>query len=321
MNPLFNKMKISVIIPCHNAGTWIDDALASVAFQTFPAAEVLVINDSSTDDSAERAVRNQAVNQVIHVSCRNAATARNIGIEKATGDWIAFLDADDLWLPDHLERATNALRGKSDIAYLAHNKLKVFSSKEASKMVERDTDPPAKRLTSGLSDDDFVNWWCRKAWFFPGSLVAKRETLLETGAFDSSQIRRHDFEMFFRLIHLRKWTYDPQPGAIYRMMINPESISSNILETTFFTVRALRMNLQRYPQTLLPQALRIWSRRLAWECVKTGRIERDSKYALMALEGLDGASSIFWRIALRNHRASAMTYRTARRLKRSIIAR
>lgn len=314
-------MKISVIIPCHNAGAWIDDALASVAAQTFPAAEVLVIDDSSTDDSADRAESNQAVHHVIHVSCRNAAAARNVGIENATGDWIAFLDADDLWLPDHLARAASALKGTADVAYLAHNQLLVFSAKGESKMVARDTAPPVKRLTSGLSDKVFVNWWCGKAWFFPGALVAKRDVLLETGAFDSTQVRRHDFEMFFRLIHRRQWTYDPQPGAIYRMMINPESISSNTLETTYFTVRALHLNCKRYSDTLLPQALRRWSRRLAWECVKAGQIDRDSKYAVMAMKGLEGAASIFWRVVLRNRRASAMTYQTARRLKRSISAR
>ena len=321
MSHLLNKMKISVIIPCHNAGAWIDDALASVAAQTFPATEVLVIDDSSTDDSAARAENNKVVHQVIHVSCRNAAAARNIGIEQACGDWIAFLDADDLWLPDHLERAVSALRGTSDVAYLAHNKLQVFSAKGESRLIARDTAPPVRRLTSGLSDDAFVNWWCRKAWFFPGALVANREALLETGAFDITQVRRHDFEMFFRLVHNRHWTYDPIPGAIYRMMINPESISSNTLETTFYTVRALHMNLQRYPETLLPQALRRWSRRLAWECVKAGRIELDSKHAVMALQGLEGASSIFWRVALRHHRASTMTYQTARRFKRYLSAR
>lgn len=321
MSQLLNKMKISVIIPCHNAGAWIDDALASVSAQTFPAVEVLVIDDASADDSADRADINEVVNQVIHVSCRNAAAARNVGIEQATGDWIAFLDADDLWLPDHLERAVAALEGTSDVAYLAHNTLQVFSGKGESKLVERDTAPPVRHLTSGLSDDAFVNWWCRKAWFFPGSLVAKRDALLETGAFDSTQVRRHDFEMFFRLIHRRQWTYDPLPGAIYRMMINPESISSNTLETTFYTVRALHMNLERYPDTLLPQALRRWSRRLAWECVKAGQSERDSKYAALALEGLDGGPSIFWRMVLGNRRASAMTYQTARRVKRYISAR
>lgn len=314
-------MKISVIIPCHNAGAWIDDALASVAAQTFAAAEVLVINDSSTDDSADRAENNEVVHQVIHVNCRNAAAARNIGIEKATGDWIAFLDADDLWLSDHLQRAAAALRGTSDVAYLAHNKLLVFSAKGESKMVARDTAPPVRRLTTGLSDYVFVNWWCRKAWFFPGALVAKREVLLETGAFDITQVRRHDFEMFFRLIHRRQWTYDPQPGAIYRMMINPESISSNTLETTYFTVRALHMNRQRYADTLLPHALRRWSRKLAWECVKAGQIDGNSKYAVMAMKGLQGAASIFWRIALSNHRTSAMTYQTARRVKRYLSAR
>jgi glycosyltransferase involved in cell wall biosynthesis len=98
-------MRISVIMPCHNAGRWIGEALQSTSIQTRPPDEVIVIDDASTDDSVEQIKNSGVAVQLLRTNCRNAAAARNLGIEAATGDWLAFLDADDVWYPQHLERA------------------------------------------------------------------------------------------------------------------------------------------------------------------------------------------------------------------------
>src|SRR6476469_3757189 len=98
-------MRVSVIIPCHNAGRWIAQTLHSVAAQTYPAHEVIVIDDGSTDDSIAEIQRSGIPLTLLNVTVHNAAAARNAGIEVAKGDWIALLDADDLWYPNHLARA------------------------------------------------------------------------------------------------------------------------------------------------------------------------------------------------------------------------
>ncbi|MDX2163398.1 MAG: glycosyltransferase family A protein [bacterium] len=100
--------RISVVIPVHNGERYLAQALESVFAQTYPAAECWVIDDGSTDGTVEIAERFSAV-RVVSQGNAGAAHARNQGISRVTGDLIAFLDADDLWLPDKLALQVKAL--------------------------------------------------------------------------------------------------------------------------------------------------------------------------------------------------------------------
>jgi teichuronic acid biosynthesis glycosyltransferase TuaG len=97
--------RVSVIVPAHNSAAWIDEALASVATQTYRDWELIVADDASDDDTAERVAAHPAAALVVR-STHNLgpAGARNLALERAGGELIAFLDADDLWLPRYLER-------------------------------------------------------------------------------------------------------------------------------------------------------------------------------------------------------------------------
>ncbi|MFW5835884.1 MAG: glycosyltransferase family 2 protein [bacterium] len=231
-------MRISAVIPCYNAERWIDDCLASVFKQTRPPDEVIVVDDGSTDASRERVASHNAEIRLLRTNRANAAGARNAGIGAATGDFIAFLDSDDYWHPHHLEVAEAALRESADVAYLAHNDQVRFRD-GVGEPVERSTGSPFDSLTSGITDRAFFSWFSRARWFFPGSLVARRDRLCEIGGFDVTQVRRHDFEMFLRLIADRTWTYNPRAGTVYRLMINPGAISGHESETHYFASRAL----------------------------------------------------------------------------------
>ncbi len=101
---------ISVVIPAYNEASRIAGALESVFAQTRPPLEILVVDDGSTDDTATVAERYGA--RVIAQKNLGISAARNRGIDEATGDWIALLDADDRWMPERLEwlaRASAAL--------------------------------------------------------------------------------------------------------------------------------------------------------------------------------------------------------------------
>jgi glycosyltransferase involved in cell wall biosynthesis len=95
---------VSVLIPTYNCAAYLPAALDSVLAQTRPADEVLVIDDGSTDATAE--VLAPYRDRIVCVRQANAgqAAARNAGLDRAAGDWVAFLDADDTWAPDKLER-------------------------------------------------------------------------------------------------------------------------------------------------------------------------------------------------------------------------
>src|SRR5262249_59293001 len=95
---------ISVVIPCYNGARFLRETLASVLAQTLPPLEVLVIDDGSTDDSGAVAESFGPPVRVIRQPNQGESVARNRGIEEAKGEWVGFLDADDLWNPDKLER-------------------------------------------------------------------------------------------------------------------------------------------------------------------------------------------------------------------------
>lgn len=96
--------QVSVVIPCFNAAEFLPEAINSVLNQTYPIHEILVIDDGSTDDSVRIAESFGNRVRAIRQKNQGESIARNRGFELASGQWIAFLDADDVWLPEKLEK-------------------------------------------------------------------------------------------------------------------------------------------------------------------------------------------------------------------------
>lgn len=102
-------VSISVIIPVYNCDRYLAEAIDSVLAQTYPASEIIVIDDGSIDDSPAVAQSYGARVRYQYQPQQGAGAARNHGVELATGDLLAFLDADDLWTPDKLALQVKAL--------------------------------------------------------------------------------------------------------------------------------------------------------------------------------------------------------------------
>ncbi len=98
-----SERDVSVIIPAYNAEKYLSCAIGSVLAQTWKASEVIVVDDGSTDNTAAIAAGFRDV-RLIRNTHSGAAATRNLGVRQATGRYLAFLDADDLWLPDKLDR-------------------------------------------------------------------------------------------------------------------------------------------------------------------------------------------------------------------------
>ena len=102
--------RIVVVIPTYQRGALLERALASVRAQTFAAHEIVVVDDGSTDDTADL-MRRQADVRYLYQQNAGAAVARNHGMQATTAEWVAFLDSDDVFFPDHLARLCAAIEG------------------------------------------------------------------------------------------------------------------------------------------------------------------------------------------------------------------
>lgn len=227
-------MKVSVIIPCHNAGSFIQDALRSVAAQTLPAHEIIVIDDSSADDSIAK-VRSCGANaKLLQVNYRNAAATRNAGIAEASGKWLAFLDADNQWMPDHLASAQRQLERGRDVAYMAHRAI--TNPRTGALDVPP---PPIAAEASGLADREFVQWLVRHQYGFGTTgFVLDAGAVRAVNGFDETQVRRHDWELFARVIKGRTWSFDPAPHWIKRPPREGD-ISSDECACKYYMLRGL----------------------------------------------------------------------------------
>src|SRR5262245_30125310 len=101
---------VSVIVPTMNGGPLLEETLASVARQTWRRREVIVVDDGSTDDTPARLARHGTAITVVRQENRGPGAARNAGFRVARGDYLAFLDHDDLWAPAKLERQVDVAR-------------------------------------------------------------------------------------------------------------------------------------------------------------------------------------------------------------------
>ena len=171
---------VSVIIPVYNAERYIETTIRSVLTQTLQDFEIIVLNDGSKDSSGEIIQRlQQEDKRIIYIPKANSGVSdtRNIGISKASGKYLAFLDADDIWKPDNLAEKINALNetGKKWV----FSDLEEIHEKDNMLVVKRENFKPYNII------DNLLLW---EAVVVPGpcsNIVAERELFADDIRFDT----------------------------------------------------------------------------------------------------------------------------------------
>lgn len=300
-------MKFSVIIPAHNAAAWIAETLQSVRDQTHAAHEIIVINDASTDSTGQT-VRESGIQTVyLETQFRNAAAARNAGIARATGEWIAFLDADDVWKPDHLEQCASII-GPEDIAYTAWcDTIRADGSLKIAGACAW----PVETAQNGLSDSQYLEWYRIKHFFAMLTTVVRKDRFVEVGGFDESQVRRHDLDMWLRVIRRRKWAFNPESVARYRIVSDGIS-RTNWANSEYFHLRMLEKNWRDWPE-LAPE-VRAWSRRSLAAALTDGTREDFLRAWPLASPHLNAG----WRAFFALNGTMPWGFRAANRLRRKL---
>lgn len=211
---------VSVIMPAYRAAETIGRALKSIARQTSAPREIIIVDDGSDDDTAKVArnfadVLAPSALKIVTQPNLGAGAARNRALIEATQPLVAFLDADDEWLPEKLERSVAEMNA-GDYVLVAHDYLNVTpSGDEVCDCRRRFLAPP----------DPWIQLY-RRGYIPSCSVVAKRDAVLAVGGFDESLRNAQDFDLWLRLLEAPDARFTLFPGAFLRYYHTPGGIMS-----------------------------------------------------------------------------------------------
>lgn len=178
---------ISAIIPTHNRANWLVGAIESVLRQSHPVAELIVVDDGSTDNTKE-VVQKYANVRYIYQSQRGPSAARNAGARMASGDWLAFLDSDDRWMQEKIAHQIAFLQAHSDMHAVYTDEIWIRNG---------------RRVNQGKRHRKAGGWifeMCIPLCIIsPSSILLSRKLWQQSGGFDESLPACEDYDLWLRI--------------------------------------------------------------------------------------------------------------------------
>lgn len=213
--------EVSVIITTFNRSNYLEEALRSVLNQTYSDFEIIIVDDGSTDNTREVVRRfNDSRIKYIFQENKGVGAARNTGVRASKGRFIAFLDADDLWLPEKLELQVQSL--KTNIrAAIVYTDMYFFGAIEPQTpetfFKSMKWPPPRGKVLDKMAIRSFG---------LPSTLLVKSEVFDKIGLFDEKLPYCDDYDMLIRMSAYFEFEVIPFPLVKYRL--HPDQISRNI---------------------------------------------------------------------------------------------
>ncbi|GAB4542731.1 MAG: hypothetical protein Tsb0014_35790 [Pleurocapsa sp.] len=244
---------ISVVVPVYNVEKYIALTIKSVLNQTYPHFELLIIDDESPDRSVEicRQFSDPRI-KIISQKNRGLAGARNTGIRHAQGDYVAFLDGDDLWLPNKLARHIEHLEASPQVG-VSFSRSEFIDGEGKSLGIYQM--PKLKNITP----DHLL---CRNPIGNGSAPVIRREVLaaicfedrvqetVEACYFDEHFRQSEDIECWFRIAADTSWEIEGIPEALTLYRVNGEGLSANILKQLDSWEQFIAKHRDRLPQLM-----------------------------------------------------------------------
>jgi glycosyltransferase involved in cell wall biosynthesis len=208
-----NVMKISVVIPLYNKIDCIEKTVNTIFSQSFQPNEIIIVDDGSTDGSYEKVLSlNIHQSKIIRQNNSGVSVARNKGVEESAGDWIAFLDADDEWMPGYLEAMSNLNKKYPECNILATSYYLENSQKAR-------TEIKLNKIkftgTSGILDNYFEVASCSHPPLWTSAVVVRKSALLEAGGFPEGVSAGEDLLTWARLALKNKIAYSKIPLSVF----------------------------------------------------------------------------------------------------------
>lgn len=271
---MIERIQISVVIPARNRAKTLPACLDSVARQTYPAAEIIVVDDGSTDET-EQIVRKYPDPRIRYTQFKTshgAQTARNCGVELAKSEWIAFQDSDDTWLPEKLAVQVETLaRHNFDKRVVIHGDgIRQDEQSGAEELIQ-------SPLTTG---DCYHQLLLRAGPMFPALLVP-RWAILEAGGLDNDCPSYQEWDTAIRLSRICRFVHVREPLFIWKWHAG-ETISKDFVRD----LRGFDYVIRQHREEILAA-----HGHRAWRRLKIGNIARalsarqwDEAEAMMAEE-------------------------------------
>ena len=205
LNPM-----VSVIIPAYNRSHLVTRAIQSVLNQTYKDFEVIVVDDGSTDDTKEAIANfhNEKIRYLRHEKNKGGSAARNTGIKAARGEYIAFLDSDDEWVPEKLEKQIQKIKQspkKVGVIYCGH-----ILVSDKSKRVLRRVKPTLRGNVHAVSFQQGLLGGGSKP-------LIRKECFQKSGLYDETLPALQDADMYVRLSEYYEFDFVPECLAIHHV--------------------------------------------------------------------------------------------------------
>lgn len=265
--------KVSVVIPAYNSMTYLPETVESILRQTFTEFEVLIIDDGSSDNIVQWSSQ-QLDPRIKLISQKNqgVSVARNTGIAHAQGQYIAFLDADDLWETTKLEKQVHCLENNPTVG-LVHTWMALIDGKGK----------PTGRVIASQAEGDVWKQLVEKNTVACSSVMARSCCFQTVGVFlprrEEYPVDVEDWEMWIRIAARYRFAVIKHPLMLYRQYPNSTSKNWHSIEQAYSVV--IEKAFDTAPSNLLYLKSRSYGHanlRLAWKCLQT--IDRDYKNAL-----------------------------------------
>jgi glycosyltransferase involved in cell wall biosynthesis len=268
---------VSVIIPAFNSARFMCEAVDSVLRQTRPAEEIIIVDDGSTDDT--RVVAAALPVKYIYQKNAGPSAARNTGLRHATGELLAFLDADDLWLPHKLAAQLSAFENFPDAGFSFSTVWHLYAGMNP-KISYDPYYPPQlvgwlrrKPIKDGGVYGSVYDLLLRKNCVATSSMVVRREIVECAGEFDTALWCGEDYDYWIRLARLAPAVFIEQPVSRYRIVDEGLSGAWNARYERFFqtAVQVVGAHMREYPSLTVRRAMGASLADYAFYCLVEGR--------------------------------------------------
>ncbi|MEW5806018.1 MAG: glycosyltransferase [Acidobacteriota bacterium] len=228
--------EVSVIIPAYNSERYIEEALESALAQTFPGIEIIVVDDGSTDGTASILKKYEGRIRYFFQENRGLAAARNSGIKLASGSYLAFLDADDLFLPEKIALQKNFLDAHPEAA-MVFSDFEYFGGS-----LLRHPIPDSFKRGEG---DPFIDLFLFNCIAIP-TILTRKESFDEIGLFDEELMAVEDYDFYLRLARKKRIGFIDR--VLARVRLHPENMSRDAELMCEYELRVMDKAIQRNPE-------------------------------------------------------------------------